>query len=57
MLLSAKVSLLCLQLLAAFFFVHFIVVGLSNIYFIHVIGIYIFFSSFAKSIYFYILFI
>ena len=46
-----------LLLAACFFFVFFIAVGFNNIYFIHVLGIYIFFSSFAKSIYFYILFI
>ena len=44
MFLSAKITLLCLQLLAAcfFFFVFFIAVGFNNIYFIHVLGIYIF---------------
>ena len=42
MFLSAKVTLLCLQLLAACFFVLFIAVSFNNIYFIHVLGIYIF---------------
>ena len=43
MFLSAKITFLCLQLLAAcFFFVFFIAVGFNNIYFIQVLRIYIF---------------